>query len=83
MSNVQDICDAIGRARLARALGRTKGAITNGISDGSFPSRWYLVVKKLCDAKGVDCPDSLFSFVECGKQNITPKQTTPEDAEAS
>lgn len=77
MTSVHDICDTIGRARLAKALGVTKGAITNGVANGTFPSRWYLVVKDMCAAKGVNCPDALFSFVESGQQSKPFKANKP------
>lgn len=64
MKTSSDICDVIGRQRLAALLGVTKAAITNAASEGTFPPRWYRVIKAECEAKGEDCPPELFRFAE-------------------
>jgi len=57
------ICDHVGRKVLADRLGVGKTAIGNAVSENLFPARWYVEVKALCDAHGLSCPASLFSFV--------------------
>lgn len=67
MSNVERICDKIGRMVLADALDVTKASVTNAISNGAFPSSWYEKLTELCAAQGIQCPTSLFSFRRDGQ----------------
>lgn len=60
---VDQICDAIGRRQIADAIGVRLTSVSNAVTDGQFPARWYDVVEGLCAAKGLDCPRRLFSFV--------------------
>ena len=62
MKNVKDICEEIGRQRLASLLDVKRSAVTNAINHEVFPSSWYKQVKKACDEKGISCPMSLFSW---------------------
>ena len=59
---VEAICNSLGRARIAGALGVRRTAVSNAVRDKSFPAAWYAVVRKLCDDEGLDCSDDLFSF---------------------
>lgn len=60
---VASICEVVGRKVLADRLNVGKTAIGNAVSENLFPARWYIEVKALCDAHGIDCPEALFSFV--------------------
>lgn len=62
MMTVDKICDQIGRKKMTGALGITRAAISNAVSEGVFPSSWYEAIKGECDRLGVDCPTDLFSF---------------------
>lgn len=59
---VADLCDAIGRKNIARAVPVSVSAVSNAVKDNCFPSRWYLVVKGLAEDNELPCPDSLFAF---------------------
>ena len=61
-SQVQKICDEVGRKRIAEKLGLGKAAIGNAVRDGVFPPSWYMEVKQLCDVDGIDCPLEAFNF---------------------
>lgn len=76
--SVGDICNALGRKAIADAMSVRVTAVSNAVVDNRFPSKWYLVIKSLCDAQGMDCPVSLFSFE---KPEAKPQPNTPsEDA---
>lgn len=62
-TSVVAICDALGRREIAARLGRTPAAVGNAASVGIFPAGWYLVVREMCRDVGIECPESLFSFV--------------------
>jgi hypothetical protein len=64
MATVEQVCDAVGRAELARLLGVRKQAVSNAVADGRFPAKWFSVVRDLCASRGIDCPESLFSFAQ-------------------
>lgn len=64
MSTVADICKNIGRGKLAELLGVGSTAISNAVVEGRFPAKWYRVVHTLCEESGLDCPVSLFNFVD-------------------
>ncbi|WP_109464387.1 helix-turn-helix domain-containing protein [Albibacillus kandeliae] len=59
---VKAICDGVGRKELADRLGVGKASITNALREGAFPASWYMEVKALCDASGLDCPLEAFNF---------------------
>lgn len=63
-ASARAICDALGRARLAGVLGRGLAAVSNAAGQGAFPAQWYLVVKSLCEAEGIECPYSAFKFLK-------------------
>jgi hypothetical protein len=64
MTSVSDICDVIGRGRLATALGVRKTAISNAVVQGRFPAKWFKVISDLSVDHGIECPEALFTFVE-------------------
>ena len=59
---VAAICDQIGRKLIAAELDVRASAVSNAVADNCFPSKWYLVVKRLCAARRIECPDNLFAF---------------------
>lgn len=68
------ICDRIGRKTIADAIGVGLTQVSNAVSKGSFPARWYLVLRRLCDDAGISCPSGLFTF-------ILPSSHAPEDTD--
>lgn len=62
MSEIQIICDRVGRKAISDAVGVSKAAVTNALSDGRFPASWYPAVKCVCDRAGVGCEMRLFSW---------------------
>lgn len=57
-----DIAAALGRKDMAAALGVGLTAVGNAVTDGKFPASWYLILAKLADDKGVDCPMHVFNW---------------------
>lgn len=62
MSDARTICDTLGRANIADALGVGLTAVSNAAVSGKFPASWFPAVREMCDAAGVDCPEELFRF---------------------
>jgi len=62
MSNAHDFADAIGRRKIADALGVGLTAVSNAVTRGRFPSSWFMVCKELADQVGADCPPDLFGM---------------------
>lgn len=63
MNNVREICDAIGRDRLAHALGlKNAKSIQPAIASGEFPAAWYPVVEELGREAGVKIPHNVFRW---------------------
>ena len=67
------ICDLLGRKVMAAELGVGLTAVSNASVEGRFPAKWYVAVRKMCEAAGIDCPESLFNFV-------LPSTSSSEDA---
>ena len=61
-NSVAAICDRLGRKEMAQALQVRATAISNAVRENTFPSKWYLVVRQMCAAAGIECPDELFAF---------------------
>jgi hypothetical protein len=64
--SVTQICLAVGRLEIREKLSLSKSSLSNAESAGLFPSSWYLGIAELCEAAGVDCPDTLFSWRKGG-----------------
>jgi len=62
METVKTIIKTLGREPLALALGVGVKAVGAASVAGRFPANWYLIIKALCGAAGLHCPDALFSF---------------------
>lgn len=65
MMSVSEIVGAVGRGSLRDKLGVGDAAISNAISRGVFPARWWGVLKAECDTIGIECPLEAFSFAIC------------------
>jgi hypothetical protein len=59
---VKDIINAIGRKKMASALGVSLPMLSNAVMDGRFPARWLLIMSDLTAEVGIECPLCLFAF---------------------
>lgn len=62
MSKVHQICQVLGRKRIADSLGVGGTAVSNAVVAGVFPSSWFAVIADLCVAEGIDCPRDAFNW---------------------
>lgn len=62
MTTTALIAKAIGRKKMAAALGVGETAVSNAVIRGQFPSSWFLVVAGLSRSRGLECPQELFSM---------------------
>ncbi|WPZ23130.1 hypothetical protein T7987_07835 [Sulfitobacter faviae] len=63
MTSTSEVCDKLGRKRMADSLGVGVTTISNAAVSGAFPAKWYVVMQEMCRAEGVECPDDLFNFI--------------------
>ena len=61
-SAVKEITDALHSNEVCEALGVKERSVRAARQAGVFPSSWYVQIKSMCDAVGIDCPESAFSF---------------------
>jgi len=80
MNTARDICKVLSRGELQKKLGVTPPAVSNALKKGVFPSRWYLVMDRMCSEAGVNCPRSLFDFIGSGLER--PPRPLPDDETA-
>jgi len=78
-----DVCDALGRKAMAENLGVGVTAISNASVQGMFSARWYVVIKRMCDEAGVECPSGLFSFIPSAMSKHSGSPSTAPEKEAS
>ncbi|NNV47298.1 hypothetical protein GTF97_07910 [Roseobacter sp. HKCCD8767] len=74
MTDAEIICDKLGRHILIESLGVSKAALSNALTAGVFPSRWFSVVKRECEKRDIPCPDAAFSFIKPATK-AAPKNT--------
>lgn len=53
---------AIGKDRIAEAMGVTLSAVNEATRSGQFPAAWFLVLQRLGEEAGIDVPVELFRF---------------------
>ncbi|WP_277022212.1 hypothetical protein [Paracoccus hibiscisoli] len=70
MTTSHDLADAVGRKKIADALGVLPTAVSNAVVRGWFPSSWFLVVKSMADQVGQDCPPELFKMRVSDTPNV-------------
>ena len=68
MMNVSQIADVIGRKEIADTVSVGPTAVSNAIARGAFPASWYLSIKVLCEARGVNCETAWFAMVRPSSQ---------------
>lgn len=64
MITALEFADRIGRRAMADALNVGLTAVSNNVVKGSYPSSWYLALKRLADDAAVECPPALFRMKE-------------------
>ena len=62
MHTTKSIIDAIGRLRMAQALGVGYKAVSRAAEDGQFRAAWYPTVQRLASEHGIEVPDHLFAW---------------------
>jgi len=68
--SVSSICDALGRRKIADVIGVRLTSVSNAVSCGQFPARWFDAIEKLCADAGIACPRHLFSFAGVDKTHV-------------
>lgn len=77
MNTVEAICDVLGRVPVALRVGVNKTAVSNAVTQGKFPSKWYLVLSEMCREAGIECPTELFTFTP----DLSPRSSDRERAD--
>lgn len=57
-----EICDALGRAKIAARIGCKVTAVSNCVTPNQFPAQWYVILEEMCREHDMTCPRKLFSF---------------------
>ena len=63
MMTAHELANAIGRKKIAQAVGVGPTAVSNAVTRGWFPATWFLAVCDLAEAIGVECPPELFKMI--------------------
>lgn len=62
MADTYTIVEQIGMDAICAAVEVKPRMLRKARKSGKFPSGWYLVVREMCDARGIECPDDAFNF---------------------
>lgn len=62
MQTVTELFAAIGRERIRKEAGYGQQVLSRAVTDNLMPAHWYFDIKRLCDEKGVECPEHLFRW---------------------
>ena len=60
METVADLFTALGRDRIRKEAGHGHQVLTRALADNVMPAHWYFDIKRLCDERGLECPEHLF-----------------------
>lgn len=63
MMTALEFADAIGRKKMADALGLGVTSISNAVVRGKFPPSWTDTSRAIADDMGVDFPENLFGQI--------------------
>ncbi len=66
----EQLAEALGRKRIADAVGVGLTAVSNAVVRGRFPSSWYVSCLKIASEKGTACPPELFGMRAANSQNV-------------
>lgn len=84
MNTVPQIVDRLGRQEIIDRLGVRTSSVTDAISDGVFPARWYGELKEMADEQGIELPLELFNWRKAsGGPRIMPHPPAHEHAAAT
>jgi len=75
--SVAEICDVVGRRRIAAAVGVRITSVSNAVAEGRFPARWFDVIERLTAEAGLRCPRHLFTFVGVNGASACPVLPQP------
>ena len=62
MMTTTQLAEALGRKRMAQALGVGLTAVSNAVVSGQFPAAWFDTLEAMAQERGVECPRHLFGF---------------------
>lgn len=62
MDNAKHIAAQIGQKRIATALGVGATAVNNAVVRGKFTAAWFPIIRRMCEAEGIECPEVAFNF---------------------
>lgn len=63
MKTVREISNKLGQGQMAKRLDVGVTAVNNAIQRGTFPARWFTVVRGMLAEEGVtECPECAFNF---------------------
>lgn len=60
ITTAEEFADAIGRSKIAKAVGVRPTAVSNCVVKGRFSSSWFEACRKLALSEGLECPPDLF-----------------------
>jgi hypothetical protein len=66
----EQLAEALGRKRIADAVGVGLTAVSNAVVRGRFPSSWYVSCIQIASDKGLACPPDLFGMRATTSQNV-------------
>lgn len=62
-NQIKAFVDELGRPAVMEQLGLTSpSAITNAIRQEKLPAHWYVGMRELAEARGLECDPELFGF---------------------
>lgn len=62
MNKAKYIAAQLGQRRIATRLGVGASAVNNAVVRGKFPPAWFPVIRQICEAEGIICPEAAFNF---------------------
>lgn len=65
-TTAQIIIYALGADTIAGAVGVTISAVYQASGKGVMPPAWWPIVRDMCAARGIDCPEHAFGWRKRG-----------------
>lgn len=62
MKTAREIVAHLGQRSIATALGVSVQAVSVAVTRGTLPSAWLPIVRQMCAAEGIACPERAFGF---------------------
>ena len=80
MDYARDIAAHLGQRRIAFALDLGVTAANNALKRGKFPPAWFPIIRGMCEARGIVCPEEAFGFkLPFDDRHTCPPSCKPED----